>query len=74
MVTSCRPATPFFYKKVAEQIGVAELDLILAGFYQDHVGTAQSMGAMIERIQLDSGFDPQPLVDSWLTGLGNPGI
>jgi hypothetical protein len=64
----------FFYRKVAEQIGVTELDRILSGFYTEHVGTAQSMGAMIEYIQAQSGFDPKPLVDTWLRGLGNPGI
>ncbi len=56
----------FFYKAVAEAIGVAELDGVLARFYLEHQGRAAGMQDMLFAIQHDTGFDPHALVDKWL--------
>lgn len=62
----------FFYKAVAEQVGVEKLDKVLADFYKVHVGKAAAMQDMIDAIKTDTGFDPTPLSESWLRGMGIP--
>ena len=56
----------FFYKAVAEAIGVVELDGVLARFYLEHQGRAAGMQDMLDAIQHDTGFDPRALVEKWL--------
>jgi aminopeptidase N len=62
----------FFYKAIADQIGVDALDQILGAFYRTYVGRSASMGDMIAFIQAKSGYDPTPQVNAWLLGLGDP--
>lgn len=62
----------FFYKAVAAQVGVDVLDKVLADFYKAHVGKAAYMQDMIDAIKADTGFDPTPLSEKWLRGMGIP--
>lgn len=62
----------FFYKAVAAEVGVEVLDEVLAGFYEQHVGQAMHMQDMIDAIENDTGFDPAPLAEAWLKGMGIP--
>src|SRR5262249_44445133 len=62
----------FFYRKVADAIGAAKLDDILASFYRAHHGGAASMGDMLAAIRDESGFDVSALATRYLQSLGNP--
>lgn len=62
----------FFYKAVAAEVGVEVLDKVLADFYGAHVGQAMHMQDMIDAIEKDTGFDPGPLAEAWLRGMGIP--
>lgn len=62
----------FFLKHVADAIGVQKLDEVLGKFYRKHAGNAVSVKDLLTTIRRESGFDPTPLVDTWLRGLGNP--
>lgn len=62
----------FFYKAVAAEVGVEALDKVLADFYAEHVGQAAHMQDMIDAIESDTGFDPMPLAEVWLRGMGIP--
>jgi len=62
----------FFYKAVAAEVGVEALDKVLADFYAEHVGQAAHMQDMIDAIESDTGFDPMPLAEAWLRGMGIP--
>jgi hypothetical protein len=56
----------FFYKDVAEQVGVAELDAVIGRFYRAHVGQAASMQDMLDAIAADTGFDATQLAEARL--------
>ena len=62
----------FFWRAVAEAIGAEWLDRVLASFYKARVGTAASMGDVLQALHDDTGFDPEPLADKWLRSPGNP--
>jgi aminopeptidase N len=61
-----------FYKAVADQVGVELLDEVLAKFYVDHVGKTAGMQNMLDAIASGTGFDPAPLAQAWLRGMGIP--
>ena len=65
-----------FYEDVADLIGPALLDQILAEFYQANMGEAATMREMIELIQARAEPDQGPLIDQlvidWLTNLECP--
>jgi aminopeptidase N len=56
----------YFYKDVAAKVGADVLDGVLARFYQAHQGGVAGMQDMVDAIKRDTGYDPQPLVDSRL--------
>ena len=56
----------FFYRAVAEEVGVDALDAVLGGFFADHVGAAAGMQDLLDRIAEDTGFDPADLARDWL--------
>lgn len=62
----------FFYRAVAQKVGVHKLDQVIGKFYVTHVGKAASMQQMLDAIETDTGFDPDPLARSWLRELGIP--
>lgn len=62
----------FFYRAVAQQVGVEKLDQVIASFYAAHVGKAAGMADMLATIQAETGFDPRPLADTWLRKKGIP--
>jgi aminopeptidase N len=62
----------FFYKKVEEQVGVAELDKAIAKFYATYAGQAAGMQDMLDTIKAETGFDPAQLADGWLKSLKTP--
>jgi len=62
----------FFYRAVAEQTGVGELDAALSSFYQIHVGQAARMKDMLAHIERETGFDPTDLAEFWLRTAGDP--
>jgi hypothetical protein len=51
----------FFYKDVADQVGVDVLDGVIGRFYVAHRNRAASMQDMIDAIKADTGFDPTPI-------------
>jgi hypothetical protein len=62
----------FFYKAVADQVGVDVLDGVLGSFAVNYVGQAAGMQDMLDHILLETGFDPTQLADAWLHSLGVP--
>lgn len=62
----------FFWKAVAEAIGAERLDRVFARFFTARVGTAASMGELLDAVRDETGFDPEPLADKWLRSPGNP--
>ena len=56
----------FFYKDVAAQVGVDELDAVIGRFYVAHKNQAASMQDMIDAIKADTGFDPTPIAEARL--------
>jgi hypothetical protein len=56
----------YFYKDVADKVGADVLDGVLGRFYRAHQGGVAGMQDMVDAIKHDTGFDPQPLVDSRL--------
>jgi hypothetical protein len=62
----------YFYKAVADQVGVTVLDNVIAHFYGLHVGREAGMQDMLDLIKTETGFDPAPIAETWLRGLGIP--
>jgi hypothetical protein len=67
----------FFYKRLEDALGggsagQAAVLSVLARFYQARKGGAAGMQDMLDAIRSDTGFDPTPLADTWLRGLGIP--
>lgn len=62
----------FFYRAVADEVGAETLDQALGTFYRAHVGQAATMQDMLDHLHATTGFDPEPLADAWLRGLGRP--
>jgi hypothetical protein len=62
----------YFYKAVADQVGVEVLDNVLAHFYGLHVGKDAGMQDMLDLIKTETGFDATPLAEKWLRSLGIP--
>ncbi len=44
----------------------------LAGFYRSHVGGTARMQQLLELVKSETGYDPKPLADTWLRGMGVP--
>lgn len=61
-----------FFRAVAQEIGAAELDRVLAAFFTAHVGQAAGMQDLLDLIVAETGFDPALLADAWLRRLGRP--
>ena len=64
----------FFFRAVAEEIGVDVLDTVLGSFFQENVGGSALMQDMIDHIQAETGFDPSALADAWLRSYDVPAI
>lgn len=62
----------FFYRDLEAQIGRDAVVATLSAFYMDHEDEPATMADLLARIQRDTGFDPGPLADKWLTSLGLP--
>jgi aminopeptidase N len=65
----------FFMRAVEAEVGRAQLDAVLASFYQARVGTAAGMQDLIDAIATGTAIDPivlSELVDGWLRSLGTP--
>ncbi|QRK04981.1 peptidase M1 [Archangium violaceum] len=62
----------FFYRALEKEIGTEAMDRVLAGFYRSHVGGTARMQQMLELVKAETGYDPKPLADTWLRGLGVP--
>ena len=62
----------FFYRAVADEIGVDALDEVLSSFFVEHVGGAAGMQEMLDHIEAESGFDAGGLAEGWLRTLGIP--
>ncbi len=62
----------YFYKAVADEVGVDALDQVLAGFFMDNVGEPALMLDMLDYIHAETGFDPTDLAYEWLQTLGAP--
>jgi len=62
----------FFYRALEKQIGADAMDRVLAGFYQSHVGGTARMQQLLDLVKTETGYDPKPLADTWLRGLGVP--
>ena len=62
----------FFYRAVAEEVGVYELDGVLGAFYQTYLHRAATMSDLLDAIAAQTGFDPWPLAELWLRSLGMP--
>ncbi|MCE9579899.1 MAG: peptidase M1 [Deltaproteobacteria bacterium] len=65
----------FFYKAVADRVGVDALDQALAAFYQAHAGGTARMQDMLDQIKTSTGFDPTACAAMWLrsTAIPTPG-
>lgn len=65
-----------FYEDVSHLIGAEALDLILADFYQEHVGGAARMGDMVEFIRAEVPAEQRVAYDDavkvWLEDLACP--
>ncbi len=62
----------FFYRAVEAEIGKDAMDGALRSFYAEHGGGAATVDEMLEAIEAESGFDPEPLADGWLRRKGRP--
>jgi len=62
----------FFWQAVAEAVGTSTLDQVFGRFYRARVGTAASMGELLDAVRAETGFDPSALAERWLRTPGNP--
>lgn len=62
----------YFYRAVANEIGVDTLDNVLHTFYVNRVGTAARMQDMLDHILTETGFDATELAEGWLKSYGCP--
>jgi aminopeptidase N len=62
----------FFFRAVEREVGREALDRVLSDFYADHVGRAASMHDLLDALEEQTGFDPEPLARGWLQSLGRP--
>jgi len=56
----------FFYKGIADKVGAAQLDQVLAAFYAAHAGGSAKMADMLALIQQMTGYDPTACAQTWL--------
>jgi len=56
----------YFYRAVAEEVGVETLDGVLGSFAREHVGEAAGMQDLLDHLHARTGFDPGPLAQTWL--------
>ncbi len=61
-----------FYRDLEAQIGRDAVVKVLSAFYMDNAERAATMSELLQRIESDTGFDPDLLADKWLTSLGVP--
>lgn len=62
----------FFYRAVAKETSKAALDEVFAMFYAMHHNRAGRMQDLLDLIATETNFDPEPLANVWLRGLGLP--
>ena len=62
----------FFYKAVADKVGAAQLDTVLATFFQAHQGGSARMADMLQTIQDVTGYDPTACAQTWLLATTTP--
>ncbi len=56
----------FFYRAVAERVGVEALDAALRAFYTAWAGKAAGMQDMLDTIEAETGWDPTACAEAWL--------
>ena len=56
----------FFYRAVAQTIGEAKLDSVLASFYAKHRGQTAHMSDMLDEIRTTGGYDATACAQAWL--------
>src|SRR3569833_2958742 len=56
----------FFYRGIAEKVGAAQLDQVLAAFYAARAGGSARMADMLALIQQLTGYDPTACAKTWL--------
>lgn len=64
----------FFYKGVADKVGAAQLDAVLAAFYAEHAGGSATMQQMLDKIAAMTGYDPTTCANMWLRSTTKPAI
>jgi aminopeptidase N len=64
----------FFFRAVAEAVGVEAFDEVLAGFFAAHVGEAAGLQELLDFVQAQTGFDPEATAEGWLRSLGRPDV
>ncbi|MFT7520230.1 MAG: aminopeptidase N [Kiritimatiellia bacterium] len=62
----------FFYKALEDVLGEEQMLAVLGSFYRKNVGRAVRMEGLLEHVQAETAFDPHPLAQAWLLGLGIP--
>jgi aminopeptidase N len=62
----------FFYRALADKIGAAKVDQILAAFYTAHAGKPATMQDMLQTIQTVGGYDATACAATWLTSTAQP--
>jgi hypothetical protein len=62
----------FFYRAVANRVGVEALDTVLGAFYEEHGGAAAGMQDMLDTIEAETGWDPTACAAKWLQAAGVP--
>ena len=60
-----------FLRAVEGEVGRAELDAALRGFYEANVGQAARMQELLDHIEAETGFDVDPLAETWLRSLAS---
>ncbi len=56
----------YFYRAVAERVGVEALDAAIGVFYRAWAGQAAGMQDMLDTIQAETGWDPTACAAAWL--------
>jgi hypothetical protein len=54
------------------ELVVDVLDGALADHYRDHLGKAARVSDLLDSIRVSTGFDAQPLADTWLRAANTP--
>jgi len=62
----------FFYRGIAQKVGVAMLDEVLKQFYAEHAGGSATMQQMLDKILSVTGYDPTACAETWLKSTTKP--